>query len=103
MDIVKIIEAVKQNAISSNDLVNITIGDSLKVKTYPFSVVKLNNSYFLLIKENLEKYLLIVEEKRKPYYINYFDGTEFTVSNDLIVKKSEFTTKNRKTLRILCL
>ena len=101
MDLQKIIDAVNQKVITSNELVDITIGDSLKVKAYPFSANQLNNSFFLLIKENLEKYLLIVEEKNKIVYLNNFEGTELAASQNLIVMKSELSTRNRKSLQNL--
>lgn len=99
MDIKKMFEEVPKEAITTNALIELQIGDSFKVKAYPFSIIELKSAYFFVGLENLEKYLFIVESKEKKSLMNGYEGTEIEIGGNLILKKCDLTAKNRKELQ----
>ncbi len=99
MDLQKLIEEVNNQTIINNNLVDIQIINSIKVRVYPFSVNKIDNTYFFIGKENLDKFLFIVYSD--DVYAKNFDGHIINTGSDVCLKKCNLTTKNRIELQKL--
>lgn len=99
LDLSNCIDEVNNKNIVNNDLVELQIGDSVKIKAYPFSVNKFDDSYFFIGKENLQKSLFIVYQADK--YAKNFNGEIIDAGNQVYIKKCNLTTENRIELQKL--
>lgn len=99
MELSNLMEEVKNKNIINNELVELKIGDSIKIKAYPFSVNNIDDSFFFMGKENLEKFLFIIYAKDQ--YAKNFDGEVIDAGKQVFIKKCNLTTKNRIELQKL--
>lgn len=99
MELLSIMEETQNKNIISNNLVDLQIGDSLKIKAYPFSVNKIDDSFFFLGKEHTEKFLFVVYTNDS--YAKNFEGSIIDAGKNVYIKKCNLTTKNRIELQKL--
>lgn len=99
MELQTLIDEVNNNTIVNNNLVDVQINNSIKIKVYPYSVNKFEDTYFFLGKENNEKFLFIVYANDS--HSKNFVGEVIDAGNNISLKKCQLTTNNRLELQKL--
>ncbi|AFN75558.1 hypothetical protein MROS_2328 [Melioribacter roseus P3M-2] len=99
MEMQKLYEEVENKNIVKNDLVDLTIGESLKIKAYPLSVLKKDDAFFFIGKENYDKFLFVISAGKENGLLNEFEGELIDAGKDVTVKKCNLSTKNRKAVQ----
>ncbi|MCX7876475.1 MAG: tagaturonate epimerase family protein [Melioribacteraceae bacterium] len=97
MNIEELISFSKNNL--SNQLIDLII-DENNFKVYSKSIINKEETTFSIIKDNLEKFLLIVSQFENQL-TNKFDGEKIDNSKSLLIKICKLTNNNRKALQTI--
>ena len=101
MDSLTLKEELLNQKKNGSTLVAKIFGDANQLEVYPRSIFERNGILFFVAKENSDKFLFLLYEKKDESIASEFEGTisKLDGSNYSLLKKCNRTTQNRKALQ----